>query len=132
MKFTGFTHCRNVMQAAIRIVEEEEVGMKKSNTKKEKEPLWKRRILRDVSSVRKDLSRIEAWFAEDGKRTKKRERLARSKVWAEKERVYIGNGRTETENNCKSHQGKMIWQQDHKISRQQEFRDQPRKICQKP
>ena len=59
------------MQAAIRIVEEEEVGMKKSNTKKEKEPLWKRRILRDVSSVRKDLSRIEAWFAEDGKRTKK-------------------------------------------------------------
>ena len=108
MKLTGFTHCRNVMQAAIRIVEEEEVGMKKSNTKKEKEPLWKRRILRDVSSVRKDLSRIEAWFAEDGKRTKKRERLARSKVWAEKERVYIGNGRTETENNCKSQQSKTI------------------------
>ena len=36
-------------------------------------------------------------------RKKKRERLARSKVWAEKVRVYIGNGRTETENNCKSH-----------------------------
>ena len=33
----------------------------------------------------------------------KRERLARSKVWAEKKRVYIGNGRTGTENNCKSH-----------------------------
>ena len=33
----------------------------------------------------------------------KRERLARSKVWSEKKRVYIGNGRTETENNCKSH-----------------------------
>ena len=62
----------------------------------------------------------------------KRKRLARSKVWDKKKRVYIGNGRTETENNCKSHQGKMIWQQDHKISRQQEFRDQPRKICQKP
>ena len=79
--------------------------------KEEKEPLWKRRILRDVSRVRKDLSRIEAWFAEDGKRTKKTERkkkkkkrkTGRLKVWAEKERVYIGNGRTETENNCKSH-----------------------------
>ena len=32
-----------------------------------------------------------------------RERLARSKVWADKKRVYTGNGRTETENNCKSH-----------------------------
>ena len=32
-----------------------------------------------------------------------RERLAGSKVWAEKERVYTGNGRTETENNCKNH-----------------------------
>ena len=38
----------------------------------------------------------------------KRERLARSKVWAEKKRVYIGNGRTETENNCKSQQSKTI------------------------
>ena len=28
-----------------------------------------------------------------------RKRLARSKAWAEKKRVYIGNGRTETENN---------------------------------
>ena len=28
-----------------------------------------------------------------------RERLATSKVWAEKKRIYIGNGRTETENN---------------------------------
>ena len=32
------------------------------------------------------------------------ERLARSKVWAKKKGVYIGNGRTErteTENSCK-------------------------------
>ena len=39
---------------------------------------------------------------------KKKKKLARSKVWAKKKRVYIGNGRTETENNCKSHQSKTI------------------------
>ena len=33
----------------------------------------------------------------------KRERLARSKVWAENKRVYIGNGRSETGNVCKNH-----------------------------
>ena len=32
-----------------------------------------------------------------------RKRLDRSKVWAEKKRIYIGNGRTEIGNNCKSH-----------------------------
>ena len=30
-------------------------------------------------------------------------RQARSKLWAEKKRVYIGSGRTETGNNCESH-----------------------------
>ena len=34
------------------------------------------------------------------KRQERRERLARSRVWAEKKKVYIGNGRTETKNNC--------------------------------
>ena len=48
IKITGFTHCRNVIQVAMRIVGEE-VGMKKSNTKKKKEPFCKRKILRDVS-----------------------------------------------------------------------------------
>ena len=47
VKITGFTHCRNVIPAAMRILEE--VGMKKSNAKKKKEPFWKRRILRDIS-----------------------------------------------------------------------------------
>ena len=55
VKITGFTHCRNVIQAAMRIVGEE-VGMKKSNSKKEKEPFCKRRILRDLSRLKKDLS----------------------------------------------------------------------------
>ena len=32
----------------------------------------------------------------------KRKRLTRSKVWAERKRVCNGNGRTKTENNCKS------------------------------
>ena len=59
VKITGFTHCRNVIQAAMKIVGEQ-VGMKKSNAKKKKEPFWKRRILTDISRLRKDLSRIEA------------------------------------------------------------------------
>ena len=37
------------------------------------------------------------------KRQEERKRLAESTVWAEKKRVYIGNERTEPENNCKSH-----------------------------
>ena len=39
---------------------------------------------------------------EKGQEQRERERIARSKVWAEKERNYIGNGMDETENNCKS------------------------------
>ena len=83
-KITGITHCRNVMQASMKIVGEE-VGMKKSNAKKKKEPFWKRRILTDISRLRKDLSRIEAWFAGSWKINKKKKRLARLKVWAKKE-----------------------------------------------
>ena len=73
VKITGFTHCRNVMREAMRIVGEE-VGMKKSNAKKKKEPFWKRRILRDISRLRKDLSRIEAWFAGRWKKDKNKEK----------------------------------------------------------
>ena len=73
VKITRFTHCRNVIQAAMRIVGEE-VGMKKSNAKKKKEPFWERRILRDISRLRKDLSRIEAWFAGRWKNDKNKEK----------------------------------------------------------
>ena len=59
VSITDFTHCRNVIQAAMRIVGEE-VGMKKAKAKKKKEPFCKRMILRDISRLRKDLSRIEA------------------------------------------------------------------------
>ena len=103
VKITGFTHCRNAIKAAMKIVGEE-VGMKKSNANKKKEPFLKRRILANISRLWKDLSRIEAWFS--GKMEKgqeKIERKVRSKVWSENKRDYIGNGRTETENNCKSH-----------------------------
>ena len=72
VKITGFTDCRNVIQAAMRIVGE--VGMKKSNAKKKKEPFWKRRILRDISRLRKDLSRREAWFAGRWKNDKSKEK----------------------------------------------------------
>ena len=60
VKITGFKHCRNVIQAAMRFIGE--VGMKKSNAKKKKEPFYKTIILRDISRLRKHLSRIEAWF----------------------------------------------------------------------
>ena len=73
VKLTDFTHCRNVIQAAMKIVGEE-VGMKKSNAKKKKEPFWKRSILTDISRLRKDLSRIEAWFAGRWKKYKKKEK----------------------------------------------------------
>ena len=73
IKITGFTHCRNVIQAAMKIVGEE-AGMKKLNAKKTKEPSWKRRILADISRLRKDLSRIEAWFAGRWKKDKKKEK----------------------------------------------------------
>ena len=73
VKITGFTHCRNVIQAAIEI-EEEEVSMTKSNAKKKKELFWKKRILTDISKLRKDLSRIEAWFAGGWKKNQKKEK----------------------------------------------------------
>ena len=62
VKITSFTHWRNDIQAAMRIVGEK-VSMKKLNAKKKNEPFWKRRILRDISKLKKYLSRIEAWFA---------------------------------------------------------------------
>ena len=70
---TDFTHCRNVIQAAMRIVGEE-VGMKKAKAKKKKEPFCKRMILRDISRLRKDLSRIEAWFPGRWKKDEKKEK----------------------------------------------------------
>ena len=73
VKITGFTHCGNVIQAAVRIVGEE-VGMKKSSAKKKKEPFWKRRILTDICRLRKDLRRIEAWFAGRCKKDKYKEK----------------------------------------------------------
>ena len=72
-KMTGFTRYRNVIQATMKIVGEE-VAIKKSNAKKKKEPFWKRRILRDISRLRKNLSRIEAWFARKWKKDKNKEK----------------------------------------------------------
>ena len=52
---TGFKHCITVTQAAMKIVGEE-VGMKKPNAEKKKEPFWKRRILRDISRLTEERS----------------------------------------------------------------------------
>ena len=73
VKTKGFKHCRNAIQAAMRMVGEE-VVMQKSNAMKKKEPFRKRRILRDISRLRKDLSRVEAWFAERWKKDKNKEK----------------------------------------------------------
>ena len=73
VKTTGFTHCRNFVQAAMEILGEE-VGMKKSNAKKKKTPFWKRRILTDISRSRKNLRLIEAWFAGRWKMDKEKEK----------------------------------------------------------
>ena len=74
VKITDFTHCTNIIQAAMRIVGEK-VAMKKSNAKKKKEPFWKRKFLRDISRLRKYLSRLEAWFAGRWKKNKKKENV---------------------------------------------------------
>ena len=79
VKITGFKHCRNVIQAAMRIVGE--VDMKKSNAKKKKEPFYKR-ILRDISRLRKHLSRKEAWFTGRWKKdNNKKKDLLDQKYW---------------------------------------------------
>ena len=73
VNITGFTHCRNVIQATMRITGEG-VGIKKSNAKKKKEPFWKRSILRDIRRLREDLSRVEAWFAGGWKKDKNKDK----------------------------------------------------------
>ena len=107
VKITGFRHCRNVIQAAMKKVEEE-VGMKKSNAKKKKEPFWKRRILTDISRLRTVQRRIEAWFAGRWKNDKNKE-----KDWLDQKYGLRRKGFTLVieemkQNNCKSHQSKMI------------------------
>ena len=51
----------------------EEVG-KKPNSKMKKEPFRKRRTLRDISRLRKDLSRVEAWFVGRWEKNKTKEK----------------------------------------------------------
>ena len=86
VKITTFTHCNNAIQAAaIRIVGEE-VGMKKSNAKKTKKPFWKRRILRHINRLRKDLNTIEVWFWGKGQEHN------RSMVWGKRTRTKIKTG----------------------------------------
>ena len=107
VKITGFRHCRNVIQAAMKKVEEE-VGMKKSNAKKKKEPFWKRRILTDISRLRTVQRRIEAWFAGRWKNDKNKE-----KDWLDQKYGLRRKGFTLVieemkQNNCKSHQNKTI------------------------
>ena len=42
--------------------------------KEKKEPFWKRRILTDISRLRKDLRKTEAWFAGRWKKDKKKKK----------------------------------------------------------
>ena len=40
----------------------EKIGVKTDHTINKKEPIWKRRIEKDIETLRKDLSRIDDWF----------------------------------------------------------------------
>ena len=102
VKLTDFTHCRNVIQAAMKIVGEE-VGMKKSNAKKKKEPFWKRRILTDISRLRKDLSRIEAWFAGRWKKYKKKEKDWQDQKYGLRRKGFTLVMEELKQNSCKGH-----------------------------
>ena len=134
VKITSFTHWRNVIQAAMK-KEGEEVDMKKSNAKKKKEPFRKRRILiqkTDISRLRKDLSRIEAWFAERWKKDKKKKDWLDQKYGLRRKGFTLAMEELKQRITTKATKVKMIWQQDKAISRQQKFRDQTRKVFQKP
>ena len=66
---TNITDTRNIVQAGAVLVGEL-VEAKDPAPSKEKIPYWKRRIENDLSRLRKDLSRIEAWFKGKWKRCK--------------------------------------------------------------
>ena len=57
--------------------------------KEKKEPFWKRRILTDISRLRKNLSKTEAWFAGRWKKDKKKE-----KDWLDQKNGLRGKGFT--------------------------------------
>ena len=58
---TNITDIRDILQAGAILVGEL-VEAKEPKTKVEKAPYWKRRIEGDLTRLRKDLGRIEAWF----------------------------------------------------------------------
>ena len=58
---SNITETRNLIQAASSLVGEL-LGAKKPTGKPKQEPWWKRRIEKDIDSLRKDLSVIESWF----------------------------------------------------------------------
>ena len=58
-------------------------------SKEKKEPFWKGRILTDISRLRKDLSKTEAWFAGRWKKDKKKE-----KDWLDQKNGLRGKGFT--------------------------------------
>ena len=93
------------------------IGMNVLKKKKNKEPVWKIRILSDIIKLGKYHSRIESWFG--GRRKKKNKVkenvLLRSEVLVEKEKFFVGYGKAEIENNSKNH--------EIKHNRTQQFQD---------
>ena len=67
------TGIRDILQAGAILVGEM-VGAKDPKTKGKKEPYWKRRIMRDLERLRKDLGRIQAWFQGQWKKPKEGEK----------------------------------------------------------
>ena len=70
VRVTNITDIRNILQAGAVLVGEL-VEAKEPTHRTEKEPYWKRRIEGDLTRLRKDLGRIEAWFKGKWKRDKK-------------------------------------------------------------
>ena len=72
---------REVIKAAAILVSER-VGVKRKTEQKQKDPFWKRRIENDIGKLRKDLSRIEAWFKGNWKNGKQQEKLDLKKKYS--------------------------------------------------
>ena len=80
IQIRNITDARDVIQAAAILVGKI-LNLKEPNRKIEKEPFWKRRIDDDIKRLRKDLSRIDAWFKGKWRNCKKNEKEALNKKY---------------------------------------------------
>ena len=87
IRFNNIDNIRDVIKAAAILVSER-VGVKRKIEQKQKDPFWKRRIENDIGKLRKDLSRIEAWFKGNWKNGKQQEKLDLKKKYSLKAKGF--------------------------------------------